>query len=80
LRRRREAGREAGHDHARGLDPHGCGPNTVGHDLHFDHNDATSNDISGNTIQHDLNCDKNAALTGGGNTVGGKKLKQCAGF
>ncbi|HEU5213852.1 MAG TPA: glycoside hydrolase family 3 C-terminal domain-containing protein [Gaiellaceae bacterium] len=57
-----------------------CGPNTIGHDLRFDGNDATANDISGNTIQHNLTCDKNAGLTGSGNTVGGKKEKQCAGF
>ena len=40
-----------------------CGPNTIGHDLHFDHNGG-SNDISGNTIGHNLTCDKNFALTG----------------
>ena len=57
-----------------------CGPNKIGHDLRFDHNDATNNDISGNSIQHNLSCDKNAGLTGSGNTVGGKKDKQCAGL
>ena len=56
-----------------------CGPNTIGHDFHFDHNGG-SNDISGNTIGHDLTCDKNFALTGHGNTAGGKKEKQCAGL
>jgi len=56
-----------------------CGPNIVGHDLRFDHNGGTGT-ISGNSIGHNLTCDKNFAVTGGRNTVGGKKEKQCAGL
>jgi len=56
-----------------------CGPNTVGHDLRFDHNGGTGH-ISGNAIGHNLTSDKNFAVTGSGNTVGGKKEKQCAGL
>jgi hypothetical protein len=56
-----------------------CGANTVGHDLRFDHNGGAG-EISGNSIGHNLTCDKNYSVSGSGNTVGGKKEKQCAGL
>ena len=46
--------------------------------MEFDHNDGTGNTIVGSTVGGDLKCDKNHDVGGSGNTVAGKKQKQCA--
>jgi hypothetical protein len=57
-----------------------CGPNTVGGNVDFSENAGTGNTISGTSVGGNLTCDKNADVGGGGNTVGGKREKQCAGL
>jgi hypothetical protein len=58
--------------------------NTFGHDVQVQGNRVAglaAAAINGNTIGHDLQCDGDSlAPTGGGNTVGGRALGQCAGF
>ena len=55
-----------------------CGPVTVGHDAHFDHNAGSGNTVSNTTVAHDLSCDKNHDVAGSNNSAGHKKDKQCA--
>jgi beta-glucosidase len=57
-----------------------CGPVTVGGNLQFQGNAATGNVISGVTVGGNLQCQNNMDVTGGHNTVGGKRGGQCAGL
>jgi hypothetical protein len=43
-------------------------------------NDNAGAQVYGNTIGNNLICHSNGSITGGGNTVGGKKSGQCSGF
>ena len=56
-----------------------CGPNTIGHDLRFDHNERQQRhlgqlDRAQPDVRQELRADRH------GNTAGGKKEKQCAGL
>jgi Glycosyl hydrolase family 3 C-terminal domain/Fibronectin type III-like domain len=55
-----------------------CGPTSVGKDLEFKDNAGVGNTISNTAVGGNLKCDKNADVGGTGNTVGGKREKQCA--
>jgi hypothetical protein len=58
----------------------GCGPNTVGGNLHFQNNGGTGNTISLSTVKGNLHCQGNHDVAGSGNVVTGKRQGQCAGL